>query len=83
LPLFHCFSGGRHLLFGSHTKLNVDIAVLFAFYFAAVIFTILTGVIRMRKQEKLILEENRKKAQKKTKKNNYYYKIQNKSNKKT
>jgi len=83
LPLFHCFSGGRHLLFGSHTKLNVDIAVLFAFYFAAVIFTILTGVIRMRKQEKQILEENRKKAQKKTKKNNYYYKTQNKNNKKT
>ena len=60
LPLFHCFNGGRHFLFGSHTKLGVDIGVLFAFYFAAVILTISTGVYRMRKQEQLILEEKRK-----------------------
>ena len=60
LPLFHCFSAGRHLLFGSHTRLNVDIAVLFAYYFGAVILAILTGVYRMRKQQEEILEKNRK-----------------------
>ncbi len=68
LPLFHCFSGGRHLLFGSHSKLNVDIAVLFAFYFAAFILTFATGIYRMKKQEALILEKNRQSALKKNKK---------------
>jgi hypothetical protein len=62
LPLYHCFNAGRHLLFGSHTKLNQDIAVLFAFYFAAVILTITTGIYRMRKQERQILEQIRKNA---------------------
>ncbi|UJR36123.1 hypothetical protein I4U23_028858 [Adineta vaga] len=57
LPLYHCFSAGRHLLFGSYTKLNVDIAVLFAFYFGAVILTIITGIYRMYKQEQKILEQ--------------------------
>ncbi len=59
LPLFHCFSGGRHFLFGSHTKLNVDIAVLFAYYFASVILVLATGVYRMRKQQAAIIEQNR------------------------
>jgi hypothetical protein len=62
LPLYHCFSGGRHLLFGSHTRLNVDIAVLFAYYFAAVILLISTGVYRMRKQQASIVEKNKQNA---------------------
>lgn len=62
LPLFHCFSGGRHFLFGSHAKLGVDIGVLFAYYFGCIILLILTGVYRMRKQEQMILEKNRKTA---------------------
>ena len=66
LPLFHCFSGGRHLLFGSHTRLNVDIAVLFAYYFAALILILITGIYRMRKQQAAVIEESRKKALQKT-----------------
>ncbi|CAF3728920.1 unnamed protein product [Adineta steineri] len=62
LPLYHCFNGGRHLLFGSYTKLNEDIGILFAYYFGTMIFTIGTGVYRMHKQEKQILEQNRKNA---------------------
>jgi hypothetical protein len=81
LPLFHCFSGGRHFLFGSHTKLGVDIGVLFAFYFAALIFTLSTGIYRMWKQQEEILAEMRKSAQKK--KTHNYYKIRNTTNKKT
>lgn len=65
LPLYHCFSGGRHLLFGSYTNLKLDIGVLFAYYFVAVALTILTAVSRMRKQERLILEKNRKQYLKK------------------
>ena len=68
LPLFHCFSGGRHLLFGSHTRLNVDIAVLFAYYFFAVILLLSTGVYRMRKQQASINEKNRQNAANKAKK---------------
>ena len=60
LPLYHCFNAGRHFLFGSYTKLNVDIAVLFAYYFAAVILTITTGVYRMRKQQREIAENQSK-----------------------
>lgn len=66
LPLLHCFSGGRHLLFGSHTRLNVDIAVLFAYYFAALILILITGIYRMRKQQASVIEESRKKATKTT-----------------
>jgi len=64
LPLMHCFTAGRHFLFGSHTKLHVDIGVLFAFYFAAAILAILTGIIRMRRQEKLVLEKVKKTTKK-------------------
>ncbi|CAF1663844.1 unnamed protein product [Adineta ricciae] len=64
LPLYHCFNAGRHLLFGSHTRLNVDIAVLFAYYFGAIILTFITGIYRMRKQEQEVLEKNRKENQK-------------------
>ena len=59
LPLYHCFNAGRHLLFGSYTRLNVDIAVLFAYYFGAVILLLVTGIYRMRKQEKQVREKNR------------------------
>ena len=59
LPLYHCFNAGRHFLFGSYTKLNVDIAVLFAYYYGAVIFLLVTGIYRMRKQERQIREKNR------------------------
>lgn len=65
LPLFHCFSGGRHLLFGSHTRFNVDIAVLFAYYFVAMILILITGIYRMRKQQALIIAKNREEALKK------------------
>ena len=65
LPLFHCFSGGRHLLFGSYTRLNVDIAVLFAYCFAALILILITGIYRMRKQEALVIKKNREEALKK------------------
>jgi hypothetical protein len=68
LPLFHCFSGGRHFLFGSHTRLHVDIGVLFAYYFASLILVLCTGVYRMRKQEALIVEKNRQNALNKAKK---------------
>jgi hypothetical protein len=62
LPLYHCFNGGRHLLFGSYTNLNVDIGVLFAYYFGVIILTISTGVYRMHKQQKEILKKNRNTA---------------------
>lgn len=78
LPLYHCFNAGRHLLFGSYTKLNVDIGVLFAYYFTAVIFAIITAVYRMRKQQQQILEQNRKKTL-----NKYNIKARNITNKKT
>lgn len=66
LPLFHCFSAGRHFLFGSHTKLGLDIGVLFAYYFGGITILLITGIYRMRKQEKLVLEKARKNAGKKT-----------------
>jgi hypothetical protein len=64
LPLYHCFNGGRHLLFGSYTSLNVDIGVLFAYYFGFVILTVSAGVYQMRKQQEQIIENNRKKLAK-------------------
>ena len=59
LPLYHCFNGGRHLLFGSYTKLNVDIGVLFAYYFGATTLAIITGVYRMYRQQQQIQKKNR------------------------
>ncbi|CAF0866286.1 unnamed protein product [Didymodactylos carnosus] len=58
LPLYHAVNGGRHLLVGSHSHFGVDIATLFAYYFACLFFTLLSGIYRMRKQE----QEVKKKA---------------------
>lgn len=52
LPLFHCFSAGRYFLFGSHTKLGVDIGTLVAYYSFCIILTIITGTIHMAHQQK-------------------------------
>jgi hypothetical protein len=79
LPLFHWFSGVRRLLFGSHTKFNVGIAVLFVFYFAALMVTVKAAVYQIRKQQEQILEKNRKNS---LQKYNNYYKTQNIINKK-
>lgn len=61
LPLFHCFSSARHLLFGSYTRFNIDIGTLILYYVVCILLIVVTSVINMQKQQKL--GSNKEKSQ--------------------
>ncbi|CAF4471285.1 unnamed protein product [Rotaria socialis] len=67
LPLFHCLSAGRHLLFGSHTRFGVDVGTLIVYCTICILLTIITSAIRMHKQQKLITKNKHEEIFKKKK----------------
>lgn len=47
LPLYHCLSGGRHLLFGSYADLTLDVGVLLVYCILYITLLVITGMTRM------------------------------------
>ena len=66
LPLFHMINGGRHLLFGSHTRFALSVGVLLIYMGVFWIVAGLTSTFCLRKQERKVLREKQKKKTDKT-----------------
>ncbi|CAF4620176.1 unnamed protein product, partial [Rotaria socialis] len=67
LPLYNILNGGRHLLFGSHSRFGINIAALIIYLFVFWVVVIITATYSMKKQEQKILEK--RKQQKAPRKN--------------
>lgn len=61
LPVFHMINGGRHLLFGSHTRFALSVGVLLIYMGVFWIVGGVTSALWLRKQEQKILREQQKK----------------------
>lgn len=76
LPFYHIINGGRHLLFGSHSRFALDVGVLLIFLFTFWTVAAVTVTFWMKRQEKKVLKENQTKKttekKKTTDKRRYY-----------
>lgn len=63
LPLYHIINGGRHLLFGSHSRFALDVGVLLIYFGVLFIFAVVTSTLWSKRQERKIAEANKAKQQ--------------------
>ena len=65
LPLYHVINGGRHLLFGSHSRFALDVGVLLIYFGVLLIVAVITSTLWTKRKERKIAEAHQAKTQEK------------------
>lgn len=61
LPVYNIMNGGRHLLFGSHSRFALNVGILLLYLFVFMFIGVCTTIFWLKRQEKKILAEKEKK----------------------